>query len=120
VQQADRLIVPVSPSNFDTRRLGPTFKAAQAAALSHARGTLSAYVLLAKCDTHTVSDRMAREKLTGPAVAEPLPLLDAQISLLVDYERALGKVPKNLEEYTAVWDEMMKAEDRVRAGAGAR
>ncbi|MEY9961530.1 ParA family protein [Streptacidiphilus sp. MAP5-52] len=115
LKQADRLIVPVSPSEFDTRRLLPTFAAAQSAALSHARNGFDAYVLLAKCDTRTNSARDARIRLTGEEVTNPLPVLQTEVSLLVDYERSLGKVPKNLDEYATVWDEMMDAEARQRA-----
>ncbi|WP_433573976.1 AAA family ATPase [Streptomyces sp. CA-251247] len=105
----DRLLVPVAPSEFDTRRLEPTFRTAKAAALSHVRPEgFAAYVLLAKCSQSTRSARDARERLTSGS--SPFPVLDAEVSLLVEYERAIGKVPTNLDEYAAVLDEMMAAE----------
>ncbi|MGW6412209.1 hypothetical protein ACWF95_34150 [Streptomyces vinaceus] len=116
--QADRLVVPLSPSNFDTRRLAPTFEEASKVFDEHARGGFAVHILLSRKISDKQS-REAREKIAELSFrGEPLPVLDTEVEQLIEYTRQLGKIPKNLDEYTAVWDEMMRREAQRRAAAG--
>ncbi|MBV9025208.1 MAG: hypothetical protein JO362_15775 [Streptomycetaceae bacterium] len=119
LRQADRLVVPLSPSGLDVNRVEPTFSEAATVFDEHARGGFETYVLLSR----KISDKQAREARDELAPlrfrGEPLPLLDTEVEQLIEYTRQLGKVPTNLDEYTKVWDEMMRAEARKRMAAKA-
>ncbi|MFI1890395.1 division plane positioning ATPase MipZ [Streptomyces jumonjinensis] len=119
LRQADRLIVPLSPSEFDFDRVDPTFSEAATVYDEHARGGFETYVLLSR----VISEKQSREcreelgklKFRG----EPLVVLEAEVEQLIEYTRQLGKIPPNLDEYTSVWDEIMRREAQKRAALKA-
>jgi chromosome partitioning protein len=104
--KATRLIVPLSPSGFDLKPIAATMKQARLAAHEHEGDGFAVYVLLAKCNERTTQPRDARKRIEE----EGHPLLDAQIPLLVEYERAIDNVPTNLQDYRAVLAEIREAE----------
>lgn len=119
LRQADRLVVPLSPSEFDFDRVEPTFSEAATVYDEHARGGFATYVLLSR----KISDKQSREAREELAKlrfrGESLQVLDTEVEQLIEYTRQLGRVPANLDEYTAVWDEMMRREADKRAAAKA-
>lgn len=117
LEEADRMVVPLSPSEFDLDRVAPTFVEADRIYEDHARGGFRTFVLLSRRISEKQS-REAREKLAGLRFrGEPLEVLDNEVESLIEYTRQLGKVPRNLDEYTVVWDEMMRREAAKRTGA---
>ncbi|HWM36299.1 MAG TPA: hypothetical protein VNS49_04145 [Streptomyces sp.] len=119
LRQADRLLVPLSSSDFDVDRVDPTFSEAATVFDEHVRGGFETYVLLSR----KISDKQSREsrEALDPLRfrGEPLPVLDTEIDQLIEYQRVLGRVPTNLDNYVEVWDEMMRAEARKREAAKA-
>ncbi|MFJ8982684.1 hypothetical protein [Streptomyces sp. NPDC102282] len=115
LRQADRLVVPLSPSGFDTKRIEPTFQEAATVFEENVRGGFETHLLLSR----KMSDKQAREAREKVAPlrfrGEPLPILDTEVEQLIEYTRVLGKVPTNLDEYTEVWDEIMRREAAKRA-----
>lgn len=95
----DELVVPVSPSPMELRKLGHTFGAA---AEVDAVSPVTARVLLAKVRAGTRSAIEAREFLHGLG----LPVMDAQVHLREAYALAWGTSPADLAEYQDVLDEL--------------
>jgi chromosome partitioning protein len=104
--RANRFIVPLSPSRFDLKGIAGTFKLAKSAVHDHEADGFAVYVLLAKCNDRTTQPRDARKQL----LEEDRPVLDAEIPLRVEYERAIDTVPTNLGDYAAVLAEIREAE----------
>lgn len=119
LRQADRLVVPLASSGLEVDRVEPTFAEAATIFDEHPRGGFETYVLLSR----KISDKQSREARRELEPLrfrdEPLPVMDTEVEQLIEYTRQLGKVPTNLDEYTAVWDEMMRAEERKRAAVKA-
>ncbi|WP_143670317.1 ParA family protein [Streptomyces antimycoticus] len=115
LRHADRLLVPLSPSEFDFDRVDPTFSEASTVYDEHARDGFETYVLLSR----KISDKQSRECRDELAKLrfrdEPLAVLDTEVEQLIEYTRQLGKIPQNLDEYTDVWDEIMRREAAKRA-----
>ncbi|MEU3565424.1 hypothetical protein [Kitasatospora sp. NPDC006786] len=118
LRHADRLVVPLSSSGFDVDRVEPTFVEAAKAHGDHARGGFETHVLLSR----KISDKQSREARAELSaltfLGGPLPVLDTEVEQLIEYTRVLGRVPSNLDEYAAVWDEMMRREAARRSQAG--
>lgn len=95
----DELVVPVSPSPMELRKLGHTFGAA---AEVDAVSPVTARVLLAKVRTGTRSAIEAREFLNHLG----LPVMDAQVHLREAYALAWGTCPADLGEYDDVLAEL--------------
>lgn len=95
----DDLVVPVSPSPMELRKLGHTF---QAAAEVDAVSPVTARVLLAKVRAGTRSSVEAREYLDHLE----LPVMDAQVHLREAYSLAWGTAPEDLGEYEDVLKEL--------------
>ncbi|MGF3140985.1 division plane positioning ATPase MipZ [Streptomyces diastaticus] len=116
LKHANRLIVPLSPSGLDVDRVAPTFTEAAKIYGDNSHGGFETYVLLSR----KISDKQSREARgeLAPLVflGKPVRVLDTEVEQLIEYTRQLGKVPTNLDEYTDVWDEMMRSEARKRAG----
>lgn len=104
----DDLVVPVSPSPMELRKLGHTF---QAAAEVDAVSPVVARVLLAKVRTGTRSAVEAREYLHHLG----LPVMDAQVHLREAYSLAWGTAPVDLVEY----EDVLKELSTLDAEAGA-
>jgi chromosome partitioning protein len=95
----DELVVPVSPSPMELRKLGHTF---QAAAEVDAVSAVTARVLLAKVRSGTRSSIEARQYLHHLG----LPVMDAQVHLREAYSLAWGTAPADLVEYEDVLKEL--------------
>lgn len=119
LRQADRLVVPLSPSEFDFDRVDPTFSEAATVFDEHVRDGFETYVLLSR----KISDKQSRECRDELAKlrfrGEALSVLDTEVEQLIEYTRQLGKIPPNLDEYTDVWDEIMRREAAKRAALKA-
>ncbi|MEU9617243.1 hypothetical protein AB0D56_37885 [Streptomyces sp. NPDC048209] len=117
LRYANRLVVPLSSSGFDVDRVEPTFAEAAKVHKDHPLGGFETYVLLSR----KISDKQSREARADLARLVfrdgPVTVLDAEVDQLIEYTRVLGKVPANLDEYTAVWDEMMRREAAKRGRA---
>lgn len=99
----DQLIVPVTPSPPELRRLPATFTvAAQIDAVS----PVVARVLLVRVRKNTKALEKALKLLTEAQ----LPVMEATISLWQHYTDAFGGIPTDFGEYTAVADELMETE----------
>ncbi|MEU6285013.1 division plane positioning ATPase MipZ [Streptomyces sp. NPDC047028] len=114
LRHTDRLVVPLSPSEFDFDRVDPTFSEAATVYEEHARDGFETYVLLSR----KISDKQSRECRDELAKLrfrdEPLTVLDTEVESLIEYTRQLGKIPPNLDEYTDAWDEIMRREAAKR------
>ncbi|MFM9735162.1 P-loop NTPase family protein [Streptomyces niveiscabiei] len=119
LRHADRLVVPLAPSEFDSDRVDPTFSEAATVFEEHSRGGFAAYVLLSRKMSDKQSrecrEDLAKERFRG----EPLTVLDTEIESLIGYTRQLGKIPRDLNEYTDVWDEIMRREAAKRTELSA-
>lgn len=100
---APELVVPVSPSLIDVRRIPATFAAAREA--QDATGVeVFARVLLVRVDARTADGPAARAFLEG----EGLPVMGAQVRDAVAYARAFGYAPGGqLGDYEAVLAELL-------------
>ena len=106
----DELIVPVSPSPMELRKLGQTW---QAAAEVDAISPVTARVLLAKVRAGTRSSVEARRYLEDDL---ELPVMGADISLRESYAMAWGTAPTaDLDQYESVLAELL--EDDEEEGA---
>jgi len=95
----DEIVVPVSPSPMELRKLGHTF---QAAAEADAVSPVTARVLLVKVRAGTRSSVEARDYLHELG----LPVMDAQVHLREAYSLAWGTAPDDLAEYGDVLTEL--------------
>jgi chromosome partitioning protein len=105
----ERLVVPVTPSAVELRRLPATF---DVAARVDAVSEVLASVLLVKVRPGTRSGGRegqqgeARELLDGLG----FPVMDAEVRLREAYAAAFGSVPRDLGEYALVLDELRREE----------
>lgn len=102
---SDELVVPVTPSTMDIRRLPATFElAAEVDELS----PLTARVLLVRTRAGTASRVEARQLLETPADGGGLglPTMLAEVRLRESYALALGTVPDHLGDYDQVLAEL--------------
>jgi chromosome partitioning protein len=106
----DELIVPVSPSPMELRKLGHTF---QAAAEVDAISPVIARVLLAKVRGGTRSAVEARQYLAHLG----LPVMTAQVHLREAYSLAWGTAPADPAEYGAVLAELLEPVTETEATA---
>lgn len=97
----DELIVPVSPSPMELRKLAQTW---QAAAEVDAISPVTARVLLAKVRSGTRSSVEARRYLEDDL---ELPVMGADISLRESYAMAWGTAPADLDQYEGVLAELL-------------
>lgn len=101
---APDLLIPVSPSEAELRRLPATFEAANEAA-QMADTDVIPRILLVKVDTRTADGRASRSFL-AQAAEPPLPVLEAQVRDAVLYPRSYGHVPADVGDYAAVLAEL--------------
>ena len=92
------VIVPLIPTGLDIDRMMPTLELLRDVEAS--RGALDVAILLNRWDGRK---RLAQEALEALA---SYPILDAKIRALTRYEQAFGTVPSDLEEFSAVWQEV--------------
>lgn len=100
----DELIVPVSPSPMELRKLAQTW---QAAAEVDAISPVTARVLLAKVRSGTRSSVEARRYLEDDL---ELPVMGADISLRESYAMAWGTAPADLDQYEGVLAELLEGD----------
>jgi chromosome partitioning protein len=101
--QADALLMPLSPTAADARRLAATLTSAErAAARNPSPAGLYVCCTLVKADRRTSQPRRWREQLH----ADDRPLTDTVISDWVLYSDAFGLHPEHPGEYTPLMDEL--------------
>lgn len=100
----DELVIPISPSLLELRRLPSTIELASRVDVV---SPLTYRVLLCKVRTGTRSAADARALLTDLDV----PCMDAEVHLREAYISAFGSVPANLGDYEAVLTELLEDED---------
>lgn len=93
------VIVPLIPTGLDIDRMMPTLELLRDVEAS--RGSLDVAILLNRWDGRK---RLAQEALQALAA---YPILDAKVRALTRYEQAFGTVPSDLEEFCAVWQEVV-------------
>lgn len=98
----DELIVPVTPSLIELRRLPSTF---ELAGKIDVISPLAARVLLVKVRSGTRSAIEARTLLEDMGI----PVMASQVSLWESYAQAFGTVPDDLKEYDAVLSELRES-----------
>lgn len=101
LKATDYLLVPMAPSGTEAPRLTPTL--AEAVKETENR-SLGLGILLNRVDRRSKMGRQAREALQE----QDLPVLEAEIPLLVKYLNAFGTAPKDLGEYTDVVRELLE------------
>ncbi|WP_244977214.1 ParA family protein [Deinococcus humi] len=97
---ADIALVPVAPTGLEVDRLGPTLELL--ADLQAQREELAVAVLLTRYNPRRRLAREAEDALTG------LPVLNARVRELEAYKAAFGGTPTDLDEYAAVWKELLE------------
>jgi chromosome partitioning protein len=95
------IIVPLIPTGLDIDRMMPTLELLRD--VEATRGSLDVAILLNRWDGRK---RLAQEAL---GALENYPILDAKVRNLTRYEQAFGTVPSDLEEFMAVWKEVVSA-----------
>lgn len=100
--EADVLLMPLSPTGHDARRLKATMTCAQRAA-NRGASRLTAYCVLVRADKRTSQPGRYRDQL----VADEQPLTDVVISALVLYSDAYGLRPDDTGEYGALLAEVL-------------
>lgn len=100
---ADVLLMPLSPTGADARRVAATLVSAERAAARNPGGLL-AYVTLVKADNRTSQPRRWRQQLQD----DGHPLTDTAISNLVHYSDAYGTCPEHAGEYGPLLGELDK------------
>ena len=96
---ATGVIVPLIPTGLDMDRMMPTLELLRDVEAS--RGSLDVAILLNRWDGRK---RLAQEALGALAA---YPILKAKVRALTRYEQAFGTVPVDLEEFRAVWQEVV-------------
>lgn len=106
VTEADRLIMPVSPTAIERRRYFATMEEAERAAERNTR-QVTAHVVLVKVDGRTKIGRDAQADMRAPKDGtEPAPVTDAVIHAWVHYMEAFGTIPTELSEYGTLMKEL--------------
>jgi len=105
----DELVVPVSPSPMELRKLGQTW---QAAAEIDAVSPVTARVLLAKVRSGTRSAVESRQYLEEQL---ELPVMGTDISLRESYALAWGTAPTDLDQYEQVLAELAEEAEEDEA-----
>jgi chromosome partitioning protein len=98
---ADHVIVPVKPTGLDVDRMRSTLELL--ADVDATRGGLDVSILFTHWQARQTLARDALEVLQSYR----LPVLETKIRLLKPYAEPFGTIPTYLEEYSAVWDEIM-------------
>lgn len=93
------VVVPLIPTGLDMDRMMPTLELLRDVEAS--RGGLDVAILLNRWDGRK---RLAQEALEALAA---YPILEAKVRALTRYEQAFGTVPADLEEFRAVWREVV-------------
>ncbi|TSA79278.1 ParA family protein [Deinococcus detaillensis] len=97
---ADIALVPVAPTGLEIDRLRPTLELL--ADIQAQREALDVAILLTRYNPRRRLAREAEEALIG------LPVLTTRIRELEAYKAAFGAGPTDLDEYAAVWKELME------------
>ncbi|MGW2523611.1 hypothetical protein ACWC09_42845 [Streptomyces sp. NPDC001617] len=116
VTEANLLLVPVTRTKIERRKLVATFDEAERAAARNIRG-VTAHVVMVKADDRTSLPRNAKDKLLDPAEGEgigpdrdePFPLAETTIQSWVHYMEAFGEIPTELSEYAELMKELTAA-----------
>lgn len=98
---SDSVIVPLIPTGLDIDRMMPTLELLKD--VEATRGSLDVAILLNRWDGRK---RLAQEALEALA---KYPILAAKVRNLTRYEQAFGTVPADLDEFAAVWQEVIGA-----------
>ena len=98
---ADHVIVPVKPTGLDVDRMRSTLELL--ADVDATRGGLDVAILFTHWQGRQTLARDALEVLQS----YKLPVLETKIRLLKPYAEPFGTIPTYLEEYQAVWDEIL-------------
>lgn len=93
------VIVPLIPTGLDMDRMMPTLELLRD--VEATRGALDVAILLNRWDGRK---RLAQEALEALA---RYPILNSKVRNLTRYEQAFGAVPSDLDEFTAVWQEVV-------------
>jgi chromosome partitioning protein len=93
------VVVPLIPTGLDIDRMMPTLELLKD--VEATRGSLDVAILLNRWDGRK---RLAQEALEALA---KYPILDAKVRNLTRYEQAFGTVPADLDEFVAVWREVI-------------
>jgi chromosome partitioning protein len=113
VTEANLLLVPVTPTKIERRKLMATFDEAERAAARN-KHDVTAHILLVMADDHNNLPRNAKNKLLAPAEGEgigpdhdePFPLAETVIHSWMHYREAFGEIPTELSEYVELMEEL--------------
>lgn len=101
LKATDYLLIPMAPSGTEAPRLTPTL---EVAVKETENRSLGLGILLNRVDRRSKMGKQAREALQE----QELPVLEAEIPLLVKYLNAFGTAPKDLGAYTDVVRELLE------------